>query len=112
MEITGTIKSILEPRKAADRHTMIHEFVITHRADDSRNLPLQHSIFQINEAMPGQLAVKQLSEVKEGDEVKVLFNIRGREWISPHRGNIPVYFNSLHAFNIQKLNGSNTAGLR
>ncbi|MCS6905983.1 MAG: DUF3127 domain-containing protein, partial [Bacteroidia bacterium] len=42
-----------------------------------------------------------LDKFKEGDTVEVFFNLQGREWINP-KGE-KVYFNTLSAYDIQKL---------
>lgn len=43
-----------------------------------------------------------LDNFKEGDQIEVLINIRGREWVDPKTGEIK-YFNSLDAWRINKL---------
>ncbi len=46
-----------------------------------------------------------LDKVKEGDNVKVSINLRGREWVNPQ--NESVYFNSIQGWRIEK--GETTA---
>lgn len=44
---------------------------------------------------------KKLDEYKEGDDIIVHFNVRGREWTSTKTGEI-MYFTSLQAWRIEK----------
>ncbi len=44
-----------------------------------------------------------LDQYKVADEVRVFFNIRGREWTSPQ--NVKKYYNTLQAWRIEPLSG-------
>lgn len=46
-----------------------------------------------------------LNTVKEGDQVKIGINIRGREWTNP-QGEVK-YFNSITAWRVEKADASN-----
>ena len=49
-----------------------------------------------------------LDSVRVGDELKVHFNLRGREWTSPKDG-VTKYFNTLEAWRIEKVGGAGSA---
>lgn len=55
-----------------------------------------------------QQKVSLISPFFEGDEVKVKFNIRGREWINPEGK--ALYFNSFIAWKIDKLSWRGAPG--
>ncbi|MEW6470437.1 MAG: DUF3127 domain-containing protein [Bacteroidota bacterium] len=91
MDITGTIKVIHKEEKVNDNFTK-RVFVIT---DNSSQYP---------QIIPFELVKDKCSLIdkfKVGDEVKVHFNIRGREWTSP-KGEIK-YFTSLNAWRIENV---------
>jgi single-strand DNA-binding protein len=48
-----------------------------------------------------------LDNFKTADKVRVHFNIRGREWISPQ--NVKKYFNTLQAWRIETMDASSAA---
>ena len=50
-----------------------------------------------------------ISSYKEGDEVIVHFNVRGREWKNPK--NELVYFTSLGAWRLERVSASESAGI-
>ena len=96
MDITGTIKVIHKEEKVNDTFTK-RIFVIT---DNSSQYP---------QIIPFELVKDKCSLIdryKTGDEVKVHFNIRGREWTSP-KGELK-YFTSLNAWKIENV-GSNSS---
>ena len=74
------------------------EFVIT---DESSQYP-QHVLFQLI-----QDKTSLIDQYKEGDEITVHFNLRGREWASPS-GEVK-YFNSLEAWRIEAGQGAAAA---
>jgi hypothetical protein len=49
--------------------------------------------------------IELLSSFKEGDEVKVSINLRGREWINPQGES--KYFNSIGGWRIEKAESTN-----
>lgn len=91
MEVIGTLKAIFDTHKVSDR-LQKREFVLTTEA--STPYP-QHVIFQIT-----QDKCSLLDQFNEGDEIKVLFNIRGREWNGPQG---VKYFNTLDAWKIERI---------
>lgn len=90
MEITGKIKVKGSTQQVSDKFRK-REFVLT---DDSSQYP-QYIQFELT-----QDKCSLLDNFKEGDEVKVLFNLRGREWTN-REGQVK-YFNSLQAWKMEK----------
>jgi len=90
MQTTGTIKLIKEAQSVSEKFEK-REFVLI---DNSSQYP-QYISFQLT-----QDRCKLLDMFKEGDYVTVQFNLRGREWTSPH-GEIK-YFNTLEAYKIDR----------
>ena len=89
--ISGKLKVVNETQQIKDTFRK-REFVL---ADESGNYPqfIQFQLVQDN--------CELLNGFQPGDEVKVLFNLRGREWTSPS-GEVK-YFNSLDAWRIEKV---------
>jgi single-strand DNA-binding protein len=98
MEVVGTLKVKFETQKVSDRFTK-RDFVLTTEA--STPYP-QHISFQIT-----QDKCALLDQFNEGEELKVQFNLRGREWNGPQG---IKYFNTLEAWRIERLQGSNNGG--
>lgn len=94
MDITGILKLKSEAQQVSDKFRK-REFVLT---DNSSQYP-QHISFQLT-----QDKCSLLDQYNVGDEIKVHFNLRGREWTSP-KGEIK-YFNTLEAWRIE---GGNSA---
>lgn len=92
--ITGKIKVINKEQVISDKFKK-REFVVT---DNSSQYP-QDLLFQLT-----QDKTNLIDSHKVGDEIKVHFNLRGREWTSP-KGEVK-YFVSLDAW---KLEGSQTS---
>jgi len=96
--ITGKLKVVNDTQQIKDTFRK-REFVLT---DDSSNYP-QHISFQLI-----QDNCDLLNGMTEGEEVSLMFNIRGREWTSPT--NEIKYFNSLDVWKIERVGaGSNPA---
>ena len=95
MDVTGTLKVKGETTKVSEKFTK-REFVIT---DNSSQYP-QHISFQLTQDKCSLLDSYQL-----GSEIKVHFNLRGREWTSP-TGELK-HFNSLEAWRLE--GGSNNS---
>lgn len=94
MEVTGTLKVKFDTQKVSDRFSK-REFVLTTEA----NTPYpQHVSFQVT-----QDKCNLLDQYNEGDELKVQFNLRGREWNGPQG---VKYFNTLEAWRIERFNNS------
>lgn len=91
MEITGKIKKIMDLQDVSDRFRK-REFVL---ATDLNTPYPQYILFQTT-----QDKCALLDNLKTNDEVKVFFNIRGREWTNPE-GQIK-YFVTLEAWRIDK----------
>jgi hypothetical protein len=89
MDITGILKVKNESQQVSEKFKK-REFVIT---DNSSQYP-QHISFQLT-----QDKCSLLDQYNIGAEIKVHFNLRGREWTSP-QGEIK-YFNSLEAWRIE-----------
>ncbi|PBQ34709.1 hypothetical protein CNR22_24010 [Sphingobacteriaceae bacterium] len=97
MEVIGTLKTKFETQKVSDRFQK-REFVLTTEA----NTPYpQHVSFQVT-----QDKCTILDQFNDGEEIKVQFNLRGREWNGPQG---IKYFNTLEAWRIERVSGSNTA---
>jgi hypothetical protein len=97
MDITGILKLKTEAQQVSDKFRK-REFVLT---DNSSQYP-QHISFQLT-----QDKCSLLDQYNVGDEIKVHFNLRGREWTSP-KGEIK-YFNTLEAWRIE---GGNTGSAK
>jgi len=98
MDVTGILKVKSNTQQVSEKFKK-REFVIT---DNSSQYP-QHISFQL---VQDKCAI--IDQYNVGDEIKVHFNLRGREWTSP-QGEIK-YFNSLEAWRIEGGNSSAPAG--
>jgi single-strand DNA-binding protein len=97
MEVIGTLKTKFDTQKVSDRFQK-REFILTTEA----NTPYpQHVSFQVT-----QDKCSILDQFRDGEEIKVQFNLRGREWNGPQG---IKYFNTLEAWRIERVQGSNTA---
>ena len=92
MEVTGIIKVKYDTNVVSERFKK-RDFVLT--VEPGSPYP-QHVTFQII-----QDKVSMLDNFNVGDEVKVQFNLKGREWTSP-QGEIK-YFNTLDAWRLEKI---------
>jgi len=92
MEVVGTLKVKFDTQKVSERFTK-REFVVTTEA----NTPYpQHVSFQIT-----QDKCSTLDQFNEGDELRIQFNLRGREWVNPQGET--RYFNSIQGWRIERL---------
>jgi hypothetical protein len=89
MDVTGILKVKGDTQQVSEKFKK-REIVIT---DNSSQYP-QHISFQLV-----QDKCSIIDQYRVGDEIKVHFNLRGREWTSP-QGEIK-YFNSLEAWRIE-----------
>jgi hypothetical protein len=89
MDITGILKVKMDTQQVSEKFKK-REFVIT---DNSSQYP-QVIAFQLT-----QDKCNLIDQYKIGDEIKVHFNLRGREWTSP-KGEVK-YFNTLEAWRIE-----------
>ncbi len=89
MDVTGILKVKSETQQVSEKFKK-REFVLT---ENSSQYP-QHISFQLTQDKCGLL-----DQYNVGDEMKVHFNLRGREWTDP-QGKVK-YFNSLEAWRIE-----------
>ncbi len=99
MEVSGKLHVIDESKQVTERFRK-REFVLE-LAENAR-YP-QFVIFQLT----GDRC-ENLDGFKVGDEVRVEFSLRGREWTSP-KGEVK-YFNSLDVWSIARIAGSASRG--
>ena len=99
MDITGILKVKGEAQQVSEKFRK-REFVLS---DNSTQYP-QHISFQLT-----QDKCSLIDQYNVGDEIKVHFNLRGREWTSPK--NEVKYFNTLEAWRIETVGsaGANNA---
>lgn len=97
MEVTGQLKVKFDTQKVSEKFQK-RDFVIT--TDANTPYP-QHVSFQIT-----QDKCSILDSFNNGDELKVQFNLRGREWNGPQGIR---YFNTLEAWRIEKVGASQSA---
>lgn len=90
IETSGKLHTIFETKQVSERFTK-REFVV--ELADNPKYP-QTVLFQLT----GDRC-QQLDELKVGDEVRIEFSLRGREWRSPS-GEVK-YFNSLDVWKIE-----------
>ncbi|MGZ3882824.1 MAG: DUF3127 domain-containing protein [Bacteroidia bacterium] len=91
MEVTGQLKVKFDTQRISDKFQK-REFVLS--TELSTPYP-QHVSFQLT-----QDKCALLDSYNVGDELKVQFNLRGREWNGPQG---IKYFNTLEAWRIEKV---------
>lgn len=91
-KIKGEIKVIGKTQQISDSFKK-RQLVVT----DASGQYAQHIEFQVV-----QDRCELLDSFKVGDNVEVVFFLRGREWVNPGDGNVR-YFNSLDAWKIEKI---------
>lgn len=96
MEAIGKLKVKFDTQKVSDKFQK-RDFVLT--TDHTTPYP-QYVSFQVT-----QDKCSILDQFNEGEEIKVRFNLRGREWNNPTKG--MQYFNTLECWKIEKINASN-----
>ena len=103
MEATGKLHTIYETKQVSERFSK-REFVV--ELTDNPKYP-QTVLFQLT----GDRCA-QLDEFRVGDQVRIDFSLRGREWRSPN-GEVK-YFNSLDVWKVEPMraNASNGRGRR
>jgi hypothetical protein len=97
METTGQLKEVFDTQKVSDKFQK-REFVLT--TEGSTPYP-QHISFQLT-----QDKCTAIDAFKPGEEIKVQFNLRGREWSGPQG---VKYFNTLEAWRIEKVGAASSA---
>lgn len=94
MEVTGQLKVKFDTQRISDKFQK-REFVLS--TEMSTPYP-QHVSFQLT-----QDKCSLLDSYNVGDELRVQFNLRGREWNGPQG---IKYFNTLEAWRIEKAGGA------
>ncbi|WP_291141580.1 DUF3127 domain-containing protein [Flavobacterium sp. UBA7680] len=97
MEVTGQLKLKYDTQKVSDKFQK-RDFVLA--TDLSTPYP-QFVSFQVT-----QDKCTMLDSFNQGDEIKVQFNLRGREWNGPQG---IKYFNTLEAWRIEKVSAGQSA---
>ncbi len=97
MDVTGTIKVKFDTVQVSEKFKK-REFVLT--IEPSSPYP-QHVAFQLI-----QDKVSLIDNYNIGEEIKVYFNLKGREWVSPQGET--KYFNTVDAWKLERA-GSNVA---
>src|SRR3569623_364585 len=99
MEAIGRLHTIFETKQVSERFTK-REFVV--ELADNPKYP-QVVLFQLT----GDRCI-QLDDMKVGDQVRIEFSLRGREWRSP-KGEVK-YFNSLDVRKNEAAHAGRSAG--
>ena len=99
METQGRIHALFETKQVTERFRK-REFVL--ELGDNSRYP-QYVQFQLT----GDRC-ENLDGFSEGDEIKVEFSLRGREWTSP-KGEVR-YFNSLDVWTLERIGAPAGAG--
>lgn len=94
MEVTGQLKLKYDTQKVSEKFQK-RDFVL---ATDLSTPYHQYVSFQVT-----QDKCNMLDNFNQGDEIKVQFNLRGREWNGPQGIR---YFNTLEAWRIEKVGSS------
>ncbi len=97
MEFTGKVHKIFPVQELKNNFTK-RDFVLV---DETSQYP-QYITFQL---MKERCSL--IDKFKEGDAVKVAFNLNGREWTNPEGKTI--YFNSLVAWKLEAADGSSAS---
>lgn len=97
MEVTGQLKLKYDTQKVSEKFQK-RDFVLA--TDLSTPYP-QFVSFQVT-----QDKCTMLDSFNQGDEIKVQFNLRGREWNGPQG---IKYFNTLEAWRIEKVAAGQSA---
>ena len=91
MEVTGKIKKIDETKTFGNNGFRKRELVITTDEQYPQMLMIEFV----------QDKCDLLNSFKEGEEIKVSINLRGREWINPEGE--AKYFNSIQGWRVEKV---------
>ena len=96
-QMTGVIKFIGDTAQVSEKFKK-REFVVTELSDKDSKYD-QHIAFQLT-----QDKCDLINSFGTGQSVKVSFNLRGREWVSPQGET--KYFNTLEAWRVETEEGS------
>jgi hypothetical protein len=91
MEIQGKVKMIDETKTYGSNGFRKRELVVTTEEQYPQHLMIEFV----------QDKTDLLNAFKEGDQVKVSINLRGREWVNPQGET--KYFNSIQGWRIEKI---------
>ncbi len=94
MDVTGRIKKIEETKEYGSNGFKKREIVIT-----TEDQYPQHILIEF---VQDKCAL--LDSYQEGQDVKIAFNLRGREWVNPE--GVAKYFNSLNGWRIEAAQSS------
>lgn len=94
MEITGILKVKMDTQVVSDRFKK-REFILT--TEPTSSYP-QHILLQVT-----QDKCDSINQFKEGDELKVQVNLRGREY---NGANGVKYFNTIEAWSVKKVDNN------
>ena len=97
MELNGTVKKIGETQTFASGYQKKELVILT-----EEQYPQPITIEFLSDK------IDLLQNVKEGESVKVVINIRGREWTNP-QGEVK-YFNSITAWRLEKVSAEAPQG--
>jgi hypothetical protein len=97
MEVTGQLKVKFDTQKVSEKFQK-RDFVLA--TDLSTPYP-QFVSFQVT-----QDKCSMLDQFNVGEEIKVQFNLRGREWNGPQG---IKYFNTLEAWRLEKVSGGQSS---
>ena len=99
MDVIGVLKVKFDTQVVSEKFRK-REMVLT--ITDGPSGYQQHVTFQLT-----QDKVALIDSYNVGEEIKVHFNLRGREWVSPQ--NETKYFNTLEAWRIERVSNTTTA---
>ena len=97
MEAVGILKVKNDIQVVSEKLSK-REFVLT--TEHTGNYPQQVSFQLVNDKCA------LLDHCAVGDELKIIFNLKGREWVSPQGET--KYFNTLDAWKIERVGGNST----
>ena len=92
MEITGKLKLINETQTFGNNGFRKREVVVTTDEQYAQMILIEFV----------QDKVELLDNFKVGQDIKIHFNLRGREWINPE--GVAKYFNAIQGWRIESIN--------
>lgn len=94
MEITGKLIAIMEANQVSESFTK-REFVVEYAENPQYPELIKLEMIQDKCTL--------LDGVQVGQEVKVSYNLKGRKWTSPEKGD--MYFNTLQGWKVEAVGG-------
>ena len=92
MDLKGKLIEIFETNQVSDNFKK-REFVVEYADNPQFPQLLKFEMIQDN--------CQLLDDFSKGDDVEVLFNLRGRKWTDPQ--GVDKYFNTLQSWRVQKI---------